>query len=60
MKRPEIRPLLLARQSLRAIALGGKRGGRVSAITPVRCLSIAREHLDKELAEQLLAQYPES
>ena len=44
----------------RALALGGNRGGRVSAITDVRCLSIAREHVDEELAEQLLAQYPEA
>ncbi len=43
----------------RAIARGGKRGGRVSALTAVRCLSIAREHVEEELAEQLLARYPE-
>jgi CRP-like cAMP-binding protein len=43
----------------RALALGGNRGGRVSAITDVRCLSIAREHVEEDIAEQLLAQYPE-
>ncbi len=44
----------------RALALGGNRGGRVSAITDVRCLGIAREHVDEDVAEQLLAQYPEA
>jgi len=43
----------------RALAIGGNRGGRVSAITDVRCLSIAREHVEEDLAEQLLSQYPE-
>jgi CRP-like cAMP-binding protein len=43
----------------RALALGGKRGGRVSAITEVRCLGIAREHVEEDVAEQLLTHYPE-
>src|SRR4249920_298260 len=43
----------------RALAIGGTRGGRVSAITPVRCLGIAREHVDEDLAARLLEQYPD-
>jgi CRP-like cAMP-binding protein len=37
-----------------AIARGGARNARVSAITPVRALSIAREHVDQELAQRLV------
>ncbi|HUK95637.1 MAG TPA: cyclic nucleotide-binding domain-containing protein [Gaiellaceae bacterium] len=44
----------------RALAIGGTRGGRVSALTDVRCLGIAREHVDEDLAAQLLEQYPEA
>ena len=36
-----------------ALLQGGTRTARVSAITPVRCLSVSREHVDAELAEAL-------
>jgi CRP-like cAMP-binding protein len=35
----------------RALLRGGTRTARVAAITPVRCLSIARDALDREIAE---------
>ena len=38
----------------RAIARGGTRNARVSTITAVRALSIPREHVDPELAAQLV------
>ena len=37
-----------------AIARGSARNARVSAITPVRALSIPREHVDQELAQRLV------
>jgi CRP-like cAMP-binding protein len=37
----------------RALAAHATRSARVSALTPVRCLSVAREHVDPELAEKL-------
>ena len=37
----------------RALASGAPRSARVSAITPVRCLCVAREHVSPEVAEQL-------
>jgi CRP-like cAMP-binding protein len=37
----------------RALASGGTRTGRVSAVTQVRLLSIAREHVEPEVAEHL-------
>jgi CRP-like cAMP-binding protein len=37
-----------------AIARGGSRNARVSALTPVRALSIPREHIDQELAQRLV------
>jgi CRP-like cAMP-binding protein len=37
----------------RALSGGASRSARVSAITPVRCLSVAREHVDPALAEKL-------
>ena len=37
-----------------AIARGGARNARVSTITRVRALSIPREHVDPELAAQLV------
>lgn len=37
----------------RALLSGGMRTARVTAITPVRCLCIAREDVDEELAERL-------
>jgi CRP-like cAMP-binding protein len=36
-----------------AIARGGARNARVSAITPVRALTIPREHVDPEVAAHL-------
>jgi CRP/FNR family cyclic AMP-dependent transcriptional regulator len=36
-----------------ALARGGPRRARVTAITPVRALSVAREHVDPELAARL-------
>ena len=37
-----------------ALARGGARNARVSALTPVRALSISREHVDQELAQRLV------
>ena len=37
----------------RALASGATRSARVSAITPVRCLCVAREHVAPGVAEQL-------
>ena len=37
-----------------ALARGGSRNARVSAITAVRALSIPREHVDQELAQRLV------
>ena len=39
-----------------ALASGGARLGRVSAITPVRALSIPREHVGEDVAQHLTAQ----
>ena len=36
-----------------ALARGGPRRARVTTITPVRALSVAREHVDPELAARL-------
>jgi CRP-like cAMP-binding protein len=36
-----------------ALARGGARNARVSAITPVRALTIPRDHVDQELAQHL-------
>ncbi|MEX2212384.1 MAG: cyclic nucleotide-binding domain-containing protein [Gaiellaceae bacterium] len=36
-----------------ALARGGPRRARVTTITPVRALSVAREHVDAELAKRL-------
>jgi len=36
-----------------AIARGGQRNARVSTITPVRALTIPREHVDQALARRL-------
>jgi CRP-like cAMP-binding protein len=36
-----------------ALASGGRRSGRVSALTPVRLLSVPREQVDPELAARL-------
>lgn len=35
----------------RGVVEGGTRTARVTALTPVRCLSIARDALDRELSE---------
>ena len=37
----------------RALAMETTRSARVSTVTPVRCLCVAREHVDPELAEKL-------
>ena len=37
----------------RALAADATRSARVSALTSVRCLCVAREHVDPELAEKL-------
>jgi CRP-like cAMP-binding protein len=37
-----------------ALARGGARNARVSALTAVRALSISREHVDQELAQRLV------
>ena len=37
-----------------ALAWGGPRRARVTAITPVRALSVPREHVDPELAARLV------
>ncbi len=36
-----------------ALAHDASRSARVSAVTPVRCLCLASEHVDPKLAEQL-------
>lgn len=36
-----------------ALARGGPRRARVTAVTPVKALSVSREHVDPELAKRL-------